>query len=233
MKTIGMLGGMAWPSTLEYYRMLNEYVMEATAGQNGPHTARIILYSVDFHHVEQIRTSRDWEEWGRKMAEYAKALEGAGADFIMICTNTMHRLADVVEEAVGIPILHIGDATAEAIKKEGLNYVGLLGTKTTMAEDFLRKRLEEHGIRTIVPEEGDMNVVDEIIRSELVRNVIRKQSRLKLVDIIKKLAEKGAEGVILACTELPLLVSQGDVDVPLFDTTRIHAVAAAEFALKA
>jgi len=227
-----MLGGMAWPSTAEYYRMVNEHIMEVTGGQNGPHTAKIILYSVDFHDVEQIRTSSDWEEWGRKMAEYAKVLEGAGADFIIICTNTMHRLADVVEEAIDIPIMHIGDATAEAIKREGLRDVGLLGTKITMTEDFLKKRFERHGIRTIVPEEGDMDVVDETIRKELVRNVIKEQSKLKLVDIIEKLAGKGAEGVVLACTELPLLVSQEDIDVPLFDTTRIHAVAAAEFALR-
>jgi len=230
-KTIEMMGEMTWLSTVEYYRITNEYIMHATEASEGRHTARIILYSVDFHDVEQIHTDSDWEEWGRTMAGHARTLEGAGADFIVICTNTMHRLADVVEKAVSIPLLHIGDATAHAIRKDGLRNVGLLGTEITMSEDFLKKRLGKHGIQTVVPSEDSMKAVDGIIRKELVYNVIQDASRQKLIKVIDDLAGRGAEGVVLARTELPLLVSQDDVSVPIFDTTRIHAIAAADLAL--
>jgi aspartate racemase len=215
MKTIGLIGGMSWESSSEYYRLINQMVKERLGGL---HSAECILYSVDFQEVEKLQHQDEWEELTRLMIYYAGKLESAGAELIVICTNTMHKMVEEVQNSVSIPLVHIADATAEAILAKGLKRVGLLGTKFTMEEDFYRNRLNErYDIEVMIPPESDRTVVDDVIYRELCRGIIKKSSREKFKRIIDTLARGGSQGVILGCTEIPLLVGQDDVEVPLFE----------------
>ena len=229
MKTIGMIGGMSWESSIEYYRIINEGVKGKLGGL---HSAKSVMYSVDFAEIETLQHEGRWEEATQAMVEAAKHVEAGGADFVIICTNTMHKMVEEVEAAIHIPLLHIVDATAEAIKARGLQVVGLLGTNFTMEQDFYRGRLvERHGLEVLIPEEQDREIVHRVIYDELVLGVIKPESRSQYERIIEKLIEAGAQGIILGCTEIGLLVKDEDSRVPLFDTTFIHAVAAVEYAL--
>lgn len=229
MKTIGIIGGMSWESTVPYYRRINELVK---ARLGGLHSARLVLVSVDFAEVETLQSAGDWDEGGRVMADAARSLEAAGADCVLIATNTMHRVAPAVEAAVTIPLLHIADATGQAIAAAGLGTVGLLGTRFTMEQDFYRSRLaERHGISAVVPDAEERRYVDRVIYTELCCGVISEESRARFRTIIAGLVRRGAEGIVLGCTEIPLLVTAEDVTVPLFDTGELHARAAVEFSL--
>jgi aspartate racemase len=229
MKTIGMIGGMSWESSSEYYRIVNETVK---AKLGGLHSAKSVMYSVDFSEIEALQRQGNWDKATQQMIEAARHVEAGGADFIVICTNTMHKMADEVQQAIGIPLLHIADATAEAIKSRGLRRVGLLGTRFTMEEDFYRGRLvEKHALEVLIPEPADREVVHRIIYDELVLGRIEPASKAEYRRIIERLIEAGAQGIILGCTEIGLLVKDEDSRVPLFDTTRIHAVKAVEYAL--
>ncbi len=229
MKTIGLIGGMSWESTLPYYRYVNETVRERLGGL---HSARLILYSVDFHEIEQLQREARWDEAGALLADAARALAAAGADFLVLCTNTMHKVADAIEAAVNLPLLHIADATAAEIAKAGVSRVGLLATRFTMEQDFYRKRLEvRHGIDVLVPDEARRGEVHRIIYEELCVGVISEPSREIYRAAIAELVERGAEAIILGCTEIGLLVGPEDATVPVFDTTRIHARHAALAAL--
>ena len=229
MKTIGLLGGMSWESTAPYYRIVNEVVREHLGGL---HSARVVLYSVEFHEIEALQRAGAWSEAGRLLAEAAASLEGAGADILVLCTNTMHKVAPAVESAIGIPFLHIADPTAAAIRAAGLQTVGLLGTRFTMEQDFYRARLESaHGIGVIVPEEADRETVHRVIYEELCVGVVEESSRSEYREIIGRLVSAGAQAVVLGCTEIALLVAPEDSDVPLLDTAALHARAAAEWAL--
>ncbi len=229
MKTIGLLGGMSWESTLVYYRHINQGVNERLGGL---HSARIVLYSVDFHEIEQLQHAGEWEKTGCILARAAQSLEAGGADFIVLCTNTMHRVAPEIESAVKIPLLHIADATAEEIRKAGIKSVGLLGTMFTMEEDFYRGHLErKHGLRVLIPEVPDRELIHRVIYEELCLGNMLDKSRQQYVRVIRQLVQDGAEGVILGCTEISMLVRPQDVPVPVFDTTAIHARSAVEWAL--
>jgi aspartate racemase len=229
-KTIGLIGGMSWESSTEYYRLINEGVREKLGGF---HSARSVMYSVDFAEIELFQRQGRWQEAAQILIAAARGVEKGGADFIVICTNTMHKMADEVEIGVQIPLLHIADATAERVKARGLGKIGLLGTKFTMEENFYRGRLEQkHGLKVIVPGAKDREIVHRIIYGELVVGRIRPASKEQYQRVITGLAEQGAEGIILGCTEIGLLVKETDSRVSLFDTTRIHAEAAVEFALK-
>jgi len=229
MKTIGLIGGMSWESTVPYYRIINETVR---AKLGGLHSARCVLWSFDFEEIEELQHRGDWDELTRQMVHAARAVARAGADFLVICTNTMHKMADDVQAAVDIPLLHIADAAAGAIRAAGLNKIGLLATRFTMEEDFYKGRLrEKHGLDVLIPDEADREVVHEVIYNELCAGHVNERSRQKYRAIIQRLTEAGAQGVILGCTEIGLLVRPEDSPVPLFDTTPIHARAAVEFAL--
>jgi len=230
MKTIGLIGGMSWESTVSYYRAINEEIKRRLGGL---HSAKIVLYSVDFHDIERLQHAGDWDAAGALLAEAARSLNTAGADFLLLCTNTMHKVAAHIEQAVAIPLLHIADPTAEAIKNAGHSTVGLLGTRFTMEQAFYRDRLQEqHGLRVIVPDESDRETVHRIIYDELCLGVVKPESRAAYRRIMADVAAQGAEAVILGCTEISLLVGPEDSEVPLFDTTAIHARAAAEYALR-
>lgn len=230
MKTIGLLGGMSWESSLEYYRILNETVK---ARLGGFHSADCLMYSVDFDEVEKLQHQDQWDELTGMMITAAKRIEAGGAEILVICTNTMHKMAPEMQSAIGIPLLHIADAAGEAIKSQGLHTVGLLGTKFTMEGDFYRKRLnEQFELKVLIPEEADREMVHNTIYGELVKGMIRPESRQAFQTVIEKLRQRGAQGVILGCTEIPLLVKQADVDIPVFDTTRIHAEAAVDWSLR-
>ena len=230
MKTIGLIGGMSWESSLEYYRIINEFVRDTLGGF---HSAKIVLYSFDFAEIAALHEEEDWDAAAKLLIAAAKRLEEAGADVLAICTNTMHKVADPVQKNVGIPLLHIVDATAEAIKARGFKKVGLLGTKFTMEQDFYRKKLSDrHGLEVIVPAEGERQVVNHVIYDELCCGQIRPSSKEQFCTIMRNLVANGAEGIILGCTEIGLLVDQQDVEIPLFDTTIIHAKAVARFALE-
>ncbi len=229
MKTIGLIGGMSWESSSEYYRIINETVRESLGGL---HSAECIMYSADFEQIENLQHQGKWEELTKLMINFAQNLEGAGADFIVICTNTMHKMAEEVENNTNIPLLHIADATAEKIIEKGLRKLGLLGTNFTMEEDFFKKRLEEkYNIEVIIPSQNDRRIIDSVIYNELCLGIIKQSSKEKYKEVINRLISDGADGVILGCTEIPLLLSQGDVEMPVFDTTTIHAKSAVEFAL--
>lgn len=229
MKVIGLIGGMSWESTVPYYRQINETVKGHLGGL---HSAKIVLYSVDFHDIERLQDSGDWEAAGRVLGEAARRLELAGSEFLVLCTNTMHKVAPAIESAVRIPLLHIADATADEIKQAGISTVGLLGTRFTMEQQFYRDRLcERHGLRVLIPEQEDREVVHRIIYEELCVGRVLPESHSEYRKIIAGLVAQGAEAVILGCTEISLLVGQHDSDVPLFDTTSIHARRAAEWAL--
>ena len=231
MKTIGLLGGMSWESTIPYYRQINQAVK---ARLGGLHSAKIVLYSVDFAEIERLQHQGDWEAAGSVLANAAQVLEHAGADFIVLCTNTMHKVAAAIEAAVAIPLLHIADSTAAEIRKVGLSRIGLLGTSFTMEQDFYRGRLaEQHGIEMFVPDQDDRDLVHRVIYEELCLGRVEDASRRAYRDVMRRLVERGAQGIILGCTEISLLVGERDASVPLFDTTAIHAAAAAEWALPA
>ncbi len=229
MKTIGLIGGMSWESSLEYYRIINETVKEKLGGF---HSAKIIMYSLDFEEVEKLQHQGKWDEATELMIDAALRIEKAGADFIVICTNTMHKMAEEVQKRINTPLLHIVDATAEKIKDRGLRKVGLLGTRFTMEEDFYKGRLlRKHGIEVIIPEEEGRRIIHDILYKELCLGKIKKLSKDKFKEIIEDLEAEGSEGIILGCTEIPLLIDQEDFEIPLFDTTRIHAKKAVEYAL--
>lgn len=230
MKTIGLIGGMSWESSLEYYRILNQIAKERLGGF---HSAKCIMYSFDFEEIETLQSQNKWEELGVLMIEAAKRVKHGGADFIVICTNTMHKFADEIQADIEIPLLHIADVTGEQVIKRGLTTVGLLGTKFTMEEDFYTKRLEDQfHLSVIIPGDDDRDEIHNIIYQELCQGIIHLSSKERFSDIIDTLAMRGAEGVILGCTEIPLLIGQEDVGIPIFDTTRIHAASAIDYALK-
>lgn len=230
MKTIGLIGGMSWESSQEYYQLINEEVRNHLGGL---HSAKSLMYSFDFAPIEQLQQQGRWDEATRLMVEAAKNLEKGGADFIIITSNTMHKMAAEVEQAVKVPFLHIADPTAERIKKQNITKVGLLGTKYTMEEDFYKGRLiEKFGLEVVIPDEAERKIVNETIYDELCLGLIKSSSKAKYVQIIKQLSDQGAEAVILGCTEIGLLVKQGDGPLPVFDTTRIHAQSAVELALQ-
>lgn len=229
MKTIGLIGGMSWESTIPYYRQINEAIKERLGGL---HSARIVLYSVDFHEIERLQRAENWEAAGAILANAARSLEAAGAAFLVLCTNTMHKVASSIESAVTIPLLHIADATASEIKRAGHSTVGLLGTRFTMEQAFYRDRLSDrHGLRVIVPGAEDREIIHGIIYDELCLGIVKAESRSAYRKIMRQLASQGAEAIILGCTEISLLVNQQDSNVPLFDTTAIHARLAADQAL--
>lgn len=229
MKTIGLIGGMSWESTIPYYRYLNEGVKSQLGGL---HSAKCILVSVDFYEIERLQQAGDWDAAGALLAHAARTLEVAGADFIVLCTNTMHKVAPAIEAAVVIPLLHIADATASAIKQAGGRRVGLLGTKFTMQQPFYRERLSElHGIEVLLPNETEQDNLHQIIYQELCQGVINPESKQAVRKMMAGLAWQGIDGIILGCTEIGLLVGKADAAVPLFDTTLIHAKAAVAFAL--
>ncbi|WP_444891093.1 aspartate/glutamate racemase family protein [Microbulbifer sp. DLAB2-AA] len=230
-RKVGLIGGMSWESTQLYYRLINQGVNRCLGGL---HSAEIILYSVDFYKVEKLQRSGNWDEAGYLLAQAAKALEAAGADCILICTNTMHKVADQVTASVGIPLLHIADAVAEVLLRDKVNKVGLLGTAFTMEQDFYRKYLQEkYGINLIVPTAADREIVHRVIYEELCKGKVEVASKQQYLRIIHSLSAQGADGVILGCTEIGMLVSQEDVTIPLLDTTQIHANKAVEFSLNA
>ena len=230
MKTIGLIGGMSWESSVEYYRIINEATRDALGGL---HSAKSIMYSVEFAEIEALQHAGRWGEAARILIAAAQSLEKAGADFVLICTNTMHKLYDDVQGRIRIPMLHIADATAETIKAGGIGKVGLLGTRFTMEEDFYKGRLiEKYDLEVVVPKSGEMDQVHRIIYDELCAGVIEPASKLIYADVITGLVAAGAQGIILGCTEIGLLVKQGDSSVPLFDTTEIHAKAAVRYALE-
>ena len=229
MRTLGLIGGMTWHSTVDYYRLINEGVHKRLGGS---HSAEILMLSVDFDPVEDMQTKGDWTAMGRLMAGAARTLETAGAEALVICANTMHRLADDIAAAVKIPLIHIADAAAAEVRRQGLRTIGLLGTRYTMELDFYRGRLEaRHGLKVLVPDEPGRTTVHDIIYNELGHGLVRQEARQAYVGIINDLVRRGAEGVILGCTEIPMLVRPQDSPVPVFDTTAIHAAAAVDFAL--
>jgi aspartate racemase len=229
MRTLGLIGGMSWESTIPYYRWINETVKEQLGGL---HSARMVLYSVDFHEIEALQRSGDWAVAGALLAKAARAVEAAGAEALVLCTNTMHKVAPAIQAAVAIPLLHIADATAAAIAAAGISSVGLLGTRFTMEQDFYKDRLQHgFGLRVITPDDADRAIVHRVIYEELCLGRITDVSRTEYRRIMGKLVERGAQAIILGCTEITLLVGPTDAAVPLFDTTRIHAHRAAQWAL--
>ena len=229
MKTIGLLGGMSWESTANYYRAINEAVK---AKLGGLHSARIVLFSVDFAEIEKLQIQGDWDGAGRILLDAALKVQAAGADCLLICTNTMHKVAPQLEAGLDIPLLHIADATADALLVPGIRTVGLLGTAFTMEQDFYKGRLGRRGLEVLVPNEADRAVVHQVIYQELCQGKILAESKEEFLRIIDSLARAGAEAVILGCTEIGMLVGHEDTRVPLFDTTAIHAHQAVEYALQ-
>lgn len=224
MKTIGLIGGMSWESTVSYYKIINETVKEQLGGL---HSAKILLYSVDFAEIEKCQASGEWEKSGEILAEAAHNLEKAGADFIVICTNTMHKVVSIIQKKIRIPVLHIAEATAQELKKDNIKKVALLGTKYTMTQDFYKDKIQENQIEVIIPEEKDIEFVNHVIYDELCLGVINEDSRKEFKRIIEDLKTSGAQGVILGCTEIGLLVQQKDSCLSVYDTTEIHARKAA------
>ncbi|QHM72074.1 aspartate/glutamate racemase family protein [Mixta intestinalis] len=229
MKTIGLLGGMSWESTALYYKIINEGVQ---AQLGGLHSARLVMYSVDFYEIERLQAAGEWQQAGALLADAARALQAAGADFIVLCTNTMHKVAPELSAATSLPLLHIADATAEAVKTAGISKVGLLGTRFTMEQTFYRARLEQqYGIEVLIPDEAARDTVHQIIYQELCLGHIHPASREKYRAVIAGLVASGAEAIIMGCTEITLLIDRQDAAVPLFDTTQLHAEAAVALAL--
>ncbi len=229
MKTIGLIGGMSWESSASYYRIINETVKEHLGGL---HSAKCILYSVDFDEIERYQTEGDWKAAGEELSAAARSLEKAGADFIVICTNTMHKVIDQIEERIQIPVLHIADATAKQIHQSGIKTVGLLGTRYTMEQNFYKERLTSHRINVMTPPAEDRIRINQVIFNELCLGKIEDESRNYYKSVIAQLVADGTEGIILGCTEIGLLISQEDAAVPLFDTADIHAIEAVKHALK-
>lgn len=229
LKTIGLIGGMSWESTVTYYKIINETVKEKLGGL---HSAKCVLYSVDFQEIEECQANGNWEKSGEILGEAAYNLEKAGADFIVICTNTMHKVVNQIKEKISIPILHIAEMTAEKILEKRLKNIALLGTKYTMEQDFYKSKLIEKGINVIIPDKNDIEIINEVIYDELCLGTINSDSKKKFLEIVDKLRSKGAEGIILGCTEIGLLIKNEDTDVPLFDTAIIHAEQAAIYSIK-
>lgn len=225
MRTIGFLGGMSWESTAIYYRLANEYVRDRLGGL---HSAKIVLHSVDFAEIEALQFAGDWDAAGTILAEAARGLELAGADLIVLCTNTMHLVAPAIEAAISVPFLHLADATADAVKAEGLSKVGLLGTIFTMEQDFYRDRLAANGLDVIVPESTDRQRISRVIYDELCLGIVTEESRAFYLSVIDRLVAEGAEAIVLGCTEIEMLVDETHTDVPLFPTTRLHVRAAVD-----
>ena len=231
MKTIGLLGGMSWESSLEYYRSINRLVKKRLGGL---HSAKCLMYSVDFHEIERLQRQGLWDEAGRLLGGAARNLQKGGADFLLICTNTMHKVAPVVQRQVRIPLLHIADPTAKSVLSQGIRKIGLLGTRFTMQEDFYKGKLvREHGLEVLTPMDEDMDMIHQVIFEELCLGLTEDASRKKFIAVIDRLQSAGAQGVILGCTEISLLVKDKDSSIPLFDTTLIHAEAAVDYALGA
>jgi len=229
LKTIGLIGGMSWESTATYYKIINGTVKEKLGGL---HSAKCILYSVDFQEIEECQANGNWEKSGEILGEAAYNLEKAGADFIVICTNTMHKVVNQIKEKISIPILHIAEMTAEKILEKGLENIALLGTKYTMEQDFYKSKLIEKGINVIIPDKNDVEIINKVIYDELCLGTINSNSKKKFLEIVDKLRSKEAEGIILGCTEIGLLIKNTDTDVPLFDTAIIHAEQAAMYSIK-
>jgi len=229
MKTIGLLGGMSWESTALYYQSINQLVKKELGGL---HSAQIAMVSVDFQGIEELQHRGEWDEAGEVLSKAAKQIEAAGADFLLICTNTMHKVAPQIEVAIEIPLLHIADATADEIKKQGIKTIGLLGTRFTMEQDFYAGRLaDKHGLKVLIPEKEDREIVHRVIYDELVLGEVKDESRAEYLRIMDQLQSEGAEGIIEGCTEIVMLVQQKHIAIPLFDTTAIHARKAVEMAL--
>lgn len=228
MKTIGLLGGMSWESTSLYYRCINQEVKKKLGGL---HSAKIAMVSVDFYEIEKHMNDEQWDLVEQILGSAAKQIEKAGADFMLICTNTMHKLAPQIKNHISIPLLHIADATAESVKKKNMKSIGLLGTRFTMEEDFYKGRLEDHGIKVIVPSKADRDLVDHIIFKELCLGIVRDESRQQYLRIMDQMRQEGAQGIIEGCTEIVMLVNQQHTDIPLFDTTEIHGKKAVSLAL--
>ncbi|WP_033338773.1 aspartate/glutamate racemase family protein [Catenuloplanes japonicus] len=228
MRLIGLIGGMSWQSTAEYYRLINEMVAEQLGGL---HSARCLVYSVDFAPIERMQADGHWVDAAIELGRAARAVEAGGAELLVLCTNTMHKIAPEIQAAVRIPLLHIADATAAAALAAGVRTVGLLGTRFTMAEPFLSDRLAAHGLRVLVPNAQDRRLVSDIIYAELCRGVVRPESRAAYRGVIRRLTTAGAQGIVFGCTEIELLVDQSDSDVPVFASTRLHCAAAVEAAL--
>jgi aspartate racemase len=229
MKTIGLIGGMSWESSVDYYRIINEETRNILGGS---HSSKCLMYSFDFHEIEELQNKNSWEELTKEMVLQADNLKKAGADFIVICTNTMHIMAPDIEKRTGLKVLHIADVTGEEIKRKSIGKVALLGTKFTMEGTFYKKVLKDkHDIDVVIPNDEDREVIHNIIYNELVRGIIKDDSRQKYIKIIDKLMDKGAEGVVLGCTEIPLLIKQKDVSIPIFNTTEIHSKAAVRYAI--
>ncbi len=228
MKTIGVLGGMSWSSTIEYYRIINE---ETARRLGGLHSAPLLLHSVDFDEIAAMQRLGDWDAAGTRLADAARGLERAGADLLLIGANTMHKVADQVKAAIGIPLLHVAEVTAQAVQAAGLRDVALLGTQYVMEQPFLKNKLAEDGLRIMIPDGEDRAEVHRIIFAELCQGKLLSESRACMSRIMARMADRGAEGIILGCTEISLLIKQDDASVPLFDTTRIHAIGAVDAAL--
>ena len=229
MKVIGLIGGMSWESTVPYYQIINNTVKEKLGGL---HSAKIIMYSVDFAEIEEYQVNGEWDKSAKVLSEIAVKLETAGADFIVICTNTMHKVAPQIQKAITVPIIHIADATALELQKSNIEKVALLGTKYTMLQDFYKERIESNGIEIIIPEAEDIETVNSIIYDELCLGEIKDTSREKYIEIIEKMKIKGAQAVILGCTEIGMLIKEKDSPLPVFDTTEIHAYNAAMQAME-
>lgn len=229
MKTIGLIGGMSWESTVTYYQVINEFIKSKLGGS---HSAKILLYSVDFHEIEECLVKKNWDKCADILIHAAKALELGGADFIAICTNTIHKVVPLVEQHISIPILHIADAMSDELEKSNIKTIALLGTKYTMTQDFYKDRLLQRGFKVLIPDEKDIELVNSIIFDELCMGVIRQESKEEYIRIISSLAGRGAQGAILGCTEIGMLVQQKDTAVKVFDTTQIHATRAALMALE-
>ncbi|WP_199546185.1 aspartate/glutamate racemase family protein [Streptomyces sp. N35] len=228
MKTIGLIGGMSWESSAEYYRLLNEFTRERLGGL---HSARCVLYSVDFAEIEELQVAGEWDAAGKILADAARSVVAAGADMVLICTNTMHKVADAVQDAVPVPLLHLADTTAAAVTSAGMRRIGLLGTAFTMEQDFYRGRLARHGLDVLVPGPEERALVHRVIYEELCLGVVREESRAAYRAVIDGLVREGAEGIVLGCTEIELLIGPGDSPVPVFPTARLHAEAAVALAL--
>ena len=229
LKTIGLIGGMSWESSMTYYKVINETVKNRLGGL---HSAKCIMYSVDFYDIEKCQADGNWEKSGEILGEAAYNLEKAGADFIVICTNTMHKVINQIKERISIPILHIAEMTAEKILEKKMKNIALLGTKYTMEQDFYKSKLIEKGINVIIPDKNDIEIINKVIYDELCLGIINPESKVKYLEIVKTLKQKGAEGIILGCTEIGLLIKNEDTDVPLFDTALIHAEQAAIYSIK-
>ena len=229
LKTIGLIGGMSWESSMTYYKVINETVKNKLGGL---HSAKCIMYSVDFYEIEKCQADGNWEKSGEILGEAAYNLEKAGADFIVICTNTMHKVINQIKERISIPVLHIAEMTAEKILEKKMKNIALLGTKYTMEQDFYKSKLIEKGINVIIPDKNDIEIINKVIYDELCLGIINPESKVKYLEIVKTLKQKGAEGIILGCTEIGLLIKSEDTDVPLFDTALIHAEQAAIYSIK-